>query len=182
MSAKVSTNRLTSGPSGKRYRKTSTLSATERDGHIRRRARWDDVAEGDHVSRLDPGRAGSRFLVWLQVHYQLRHTQEPSNQRRPGAQSREPEPRTWICKHCQTEIADKALICYRCGRSTTEPRIAPPSGGSLFEHRRRSRRPLIIAVVILSSWWRSCSPGSCGRRSLVSVLEVRRAGGRDLYN
>ena len=54
-----------------------------------------------------------------------------------------------ICKHCQTEIADKALICYRCGRSTTEPRIAPPSGGSVFEHRRRSRRPLIIAVVIL---------------------------------
>ena len=54
-----------------------------------------------------------------------------------------------ICKHCQTEIADKALICYRCGRSTTEPRIAPPSGGSLFEHKRRSRRPVIIAVVIL---------------------------------
>ena len=54
-----------------------------------------------------------------------------------------------ICKYCQTEIADKALICYRCGRSTTEPRIAPPSSGSVFEHRRRSRRPLIIAVVIL---------------------------------
>jgi hypothetical protein len=54
-----------------------------------------------------------------------------------------------ICKHCQTEIADKALICYRCGRSTTEPRIAPPSGGSLFEHRRRSRTPVIVAVVIL---------------------------------
>jgi hypothetical protein len=54
-----------------------------------------------------------------------------------------------ICKYCQTEIADKALICYRCGRSTTEPRIAPPSGGSLFEHRRRSRLPLIVTVVIL---------------------------------
>ncbi len=54
-----------------------------------------------------------------------------------------------ICKYCQTEIADKALICYRCGRSTTEPRIAPPSGGSLFEQKRRSRRPLMIAVVIL---------------------------------
>ncbi|HZM95758.1 MAG TPA: hypothetical protein VFB92_20155 [Vicinamibacterales bacterium] len=54
-----------------------------------------------------------------------------------------------ICKYCQTEIADKALICYRCGRSTTEPRIAPPSGGLLFEHRRRSRTPLIVAVVIL---------------------------------
>jgi hypothetical protein len=62
------------------------------------------------------------------------------------------------CKHCQTEIADKALICYRCGRSTTEPRITPPSGGSLFEHRRRSRLPMIavvvmvILVVILLAW------------------------------
>jgi hypothetical protein len=54
-----------------------------------------------------------------------------------------------ICKYCQTEIADKAIICYRCGRSTTEPRIAPPSGGSLFEHRPRSRWPIVIAVVIL---------------------------------
>jgi uncharacterized membrane protein YvbJ len=63
------------------------------------------------------------------------------------------------CKHCQTEIADKALICYRCGRSTTEPRITPPSGGSLFEHRRRSRLPMIavvvaiIAIVIFLAWF-----------------------------
>jgi hypothetical protein len=53
------------------------------------------------------------------------------------------------CKHCQTEIADKALICYRCGRSTTEPRIAPPASGSLFEHRRRSRVPMIVVVLII---------------------------------
>ncbi len=53
------------------------------------------------------------------------------------------------CTHCQTEIADKALICYRCGRSTTEPRITPPSGGSLFEHRRRSRLPMIAVIVIV---------------------------------
>jgi len=26
-----------------------------------------------------------------------------------------------ICKHCGTEIADKALICYRCGHATSEP-------------------------------------------------------------
>lgn len=56
-----------------------------------------------------------------------------------------------ICKNpnCQTEIADNALICYRCGRSTTEPRITPPAGGSLFEHRRRSRLPMIVAAVII---------------------------------
>ena len=54
-----------------------------------------------------------------------------------------------ICKYCQTEIADQALICYRCGRSTTEPRITPPATGSLFERRRRSRWPLIAFVVIV---------------------------------
>ena len=52
------------------------------------------------------------------------------------------------CKYCGSEIADKALICYRCGNATTEPRIKPPAEGSLFERPRRSRRP-IVAVVIL---------------------------------
>ncbi|HEU4692422.1 MAG TPA: zinc ribbon domain-containing protein [Vicinamibacterales bacterium] len=63
------------------------------------------------------------------------------------------------CKNCGTEIADNALICYRCGRATTEPRITPPSTGSVFAHRRRSRLPLIavavvvILVVILLAWY-----------------------------
>jgi hypothetical protein len=26
-----------------------------------------------------------------------------------------------ICKQCGTEIADKALICYRCGHATSDP-------------------------------------------------------------
>lgn len=30
------------------------------------------------------------------------------------------------CRNCGTEIADKALICYRCGTATTEPKIKPP--------------------------------------------------------
>jgi uncharacterized membrane protein YvbJ len=52
------------------------------------------------------------------------------------------------CRHCGTEIADKALICYRCGTATTEPRVKPASEGSLFERPRRSRLP-IVAIVIL---------------------------------
>ena len=52
------------------------------------------------------------------------------------------------CAHCGTEIADKALICYRCGHATTEPRIKPPAEGSLFERPRRRRLP-IVAIVIL---------------------------------
>ena len=54
-----------------------------------------------------------------------------------------------ICTHCGTEIADKALICYRCGNATTEPRVKPPEEGSLFEPRRRSRMPLLIAILIV---------------------------------
>jgi len=30
------------------------------------------------------------------------------------------------CRFCDTEIADKALICYRCGRATTDPKVAAP--------------------------------------------------------
>jgi uncharacterized membrane protein YvbJ len=54
-----------------------------------------------------------------------------------------------LCTHCGTEIADKALICYRCGNATTEPRIKPPAGGSLFERPRRSRLPIVAIVVIV---------------------------------
>ena len=52
-----------------------------------------------------------------------------------------------ICTHCSTEIAEKALICYRCGHATTEPRVKPPATGPLFDRPRR-RRPLMAAVVL----------------------------------
>jgi hypothetical protein len=29
------------------------------------------------------------------------------------------------CRNCGTEIADKALICYRCGTATAEPVFKP---------------------------------------------------------
>ena len=38
-----------------------------------------------------------------------------------------------LCRNCGTEIADKALICYRCGTSTTEAKYKPyvkPEGRS----------------------------------------------------
>jgi hypothetical protein len=41
------------------------------------------------------------------------------------------------CRNCGAEIADKALICYRCGTATTEAKYKPaapprPSRGSLI--------------------------------------------------
>jgi uncharacterized membrane protein YvbJ len=54
-----------------------------------------------------------------------------------------------ICAHCGTEIADKALICYRCGNATTEPRVKPPADATLFERPRRSRLPLVAVVILI---------------------------------
>ena len=53
------------------------------------------------------------------------------------------------CRKCGTEIASNALICYRCGSATAEPRIKPPDEGSLFERPRASRLPLVVAIVLI---------------------------------
>jgi uncharacterized membrane protein YvbJ len=46
------------------------------------------------------------------------------------------------CRQCGTEIADKAIVCFRCGASTTDPvRSAVPL--------RPRRSPLLSAAVIL---------------------------------
>ena len=53
------------------------------------------------------------------------------------------------CSNCNSEIADKALICYRCGQATTAPRIKPPAERSLFERPRKSRWPLVVVVIVI---------------------------------
>jgi len=49
------------------------------------------------------------------------------------------------CRHCGTEIADKAIVCYRCGAATTDPvRKAVP-----IRSRRSSIVPVAAIVVLL---------------------------------
>jgi len=48
-----------------------------------------------------------------------------------------------LCRHCGTEIADKALICYRCGAATTDPIYKPPSPGG-----RGSSPATTIATIV----------------------------------
>jgi hypothetical protein len=49
------------------------------------------------------------------------------------------------CKQCGTEIADKALVCYRCGRATAE------SEGPIVPARTpRSRVPIVAALLVLT--------------------------------
>jgi uncharacterized membrane protein YvbJ len=50
-----------------------------------------------------------------------------------------------VCKHCGTEIADKAIICYRCGAGTTDPVRQP----ARIAHRRSPLLSLIATAVLL---------------------------------
>jgi hypothetical protein len=49
-----------------------------------------------------------------------------------------------ICRQCGTEIADKAIICYRCGTATTDPVRRPAA-----IRRRRSLGPLVALVLLV---------------------------------
>jgi len=50
------------------------------------------------------------------------------------------------CRQCGTEIADKALICYRCGRSTTDERAQAGRGAA---GARRPVWPAALALAVL---------------------------------
>jgi hypothetical protein len=47
------------------------------------------------------------------------------------------------CKSCGTEIADKAIVCYRCGTSTTEAVRQPVAA-------KPKRSPLLAFVAIIA--------------------------------
>jgi hypothetical protein len=49
------------------------------------------------------------------------------------------------CRKCGIEIADKALICYRCGTATVEARVKPPAG----RPKRPSLVPLVAALLVM---------------------------------
>jgi hypothetical protein len=49
-----------------------------------------------------------------------------------------------VCRQCGTEIADKAIICYRCGASTTDPVRQPAR-----LPQRRSPLLSLVAVAVL---------------------------------
>ncbi|MFN7982876.1 MAG: hypothetical protein U0Q11_13530 [Vicinamibacterales bacterium] len=57
------------------------------------------------------------------------------------------------CRKCGTTIADKALICYKCGTATTEAKYQPYEAP-----RSRVSTPLIYTVVgvvllVLLAWF-----------------------------
>ena len=70
------------------------------------------------------------------------------------------------CAHCDTELADNALICYHCGKATAEAKVAPPRGG----RRTRARVIAIVALLLVIA-------GSIGLRKTIADDTARIAVG-----
>ena len=49
------------------------------------------------------------------------------------------------CRNCGAEIADKALICYRCGTATTEAKYKPAA----VRAKSAKRGPMLTIIVVL---------------------------------
>lgn len=50
------------------------------------------------------------------------------------------------CRSCGTEIADKAIVCYRCGTATTDPVRKPAA----LAPRRSPVAPVVMVVVLVT--------------------------------
>jgi uncharacterized membrane protein YvbJ len=51
------------------------------------------------------------------------------------------------CRNCGTEIADKALICYKCGAPTTDAKYQP---AQMTTRGRGGRTGLLATVLALA--------------------------------
>jgi hypothetical protein len=60
------------------------------------------------------------------------------------------------CRKCGTEIADKAIVCYKCGTATTDPVFQPPAAGrrggstSVLVTSLTALLLLVVAVIFFS--------------------------------
>jgi hypothetical protein len=65
------------------------------------------------------------------------------------------------CRSCGTEIADKAIVCYRCGAPTAEAPVRPVS------RKRRpnwAALPVLLLILALGAWLiPKTTPGSPAR-------------------
>lgn len=57
-----------------------------------------------------------------------------------------------LCRNCQTEIADSALVCFRCGTATTERQREPvpiDDDRPKAQTAKRKWAPLLLAVAFV---------------------------------
>jgi hypothetical protein len=66
-----------------------------------------------------------------------------------------------LCRTCGTEIADKAIVCYRCGAGTTDPVRKPVTikpRGSAWPSLVAGVAPLLLALYLLMATDTSAHP------------------------
>jgi hypothetical protein len=85
------------------------------------------------------------------------------------------------CKHCGTEIAEKAIICYKCGNATVEAQRTPaplpkaPGGWAARLTATLALVALIIAGLFLGRAGTDVPPEvSYGLAGLAAVIVVLR--------
>src|SRR5207248_6029224 len=114
------------------------------DGHGRLRARCVLVAAPRSADRRD-----DRMHLRSRSDYHGCRAPDDSAPRAGRYASDElPRPRArplMQCRNCGAQIADKALICYRCGTATTEAKYQPAP-----LTRSRSRSGLVATVLALA--------------------------------
>jgi hypothetical protein len=57
------------------------------------------------------------------------------------------------CRNCGTEIADKALICYRCGTATTEAKYKPASPARAGSSSTILIVTLVVVLLVLLAYF-----------------------------
>lgn len=57
------------------------------------------------------------------------------------------------CSQCGTTIADKALICYKCGAGTTAPRHQAAATVTRNPWVRPAAVVVIVVIVLALAWW-----------------------------
>jgi hypothetical protein len=63
-----------------------------------------------------------------------------------------------ICRNCGATIADKAIVCYRCGTATADPASLRPAGPPA---PRGGLNPWLIVLLVgvgLFGWWILLTP------------------------
>jgi hypothetical protein len=88
-----------------------------------------------------------------------------------------------LCRSCGTEIAEKAIICYRCGAGTSDPvrkAVPIPPKGSGWPSLVGAAAPLPIAATLAlladtSGHPHEMTTGAEGLAALGVVLLVARA-------
>ena len=56
-----------------------------------------------------------------------------------------------ICEHCGTEIADNALMCYRCGQASSEPLHLAALDERLKKSKSRFSRIVTLTLFLAAA-------------------------------